>query len=422
MHRFVGFLLVTAALSGSTLGEKIPKDSGKPDAVILLQEVKDKYTQAKFYNIESIRETEFKGDLSRQWDKSFLSAAVASGNRYRFEGRSDFGSTMKISDGKTEWIFNPLAKLYTQKPAPDAGPSGLKGALPIDQTALTEAQNLASSLSGTLTHLLNPTYLEDETLTFRGTHVPCYVLGGAAGFRGSSRDYTTHVTIWIDKQTHAVRKVLYHAESAFTANAPHRHVVQDEITVYPVADLDPSSLPESLFNFLPPAEAALVDEFPDPRKSVNSTLIALVGKPAPEVKLQTADGKTVALSEFRGKPVLLDFWSTVCAPCIASLPSLRKLFNETSDKGLVLLSVDEDWDAKAAVDVWARHAEPWPNFHDSDWEVQRAFVPGGVPEMVLIDPSGKIIYASFGFNESALRVAITKLGPEFASLATAFKP
>src|SRR5262245_31459468 len=89
MFRFVGFLLLTS-LSSAILGQKPSTDSAKPDPAALLKDVKDKYAKANFYNIESIRETQYKGDLSLQWDKYFLNAAANSGNRYRFEGRSDF--------------------------------------------------------------------------------------------------------------------------------------------------------------------------------------------------------------------------------------------------------------------------------------------------------------------------------------------
>lgn len=96
---------------------------------------------------------------------------------------------------------------------------------------------------------------------------------------------------------------------------------------------------------------------------------------------------------------------------------MARIYKETHDKGLNVLSVDEGADAKAAADLWAEKAEPWPNFHDSNGDVQRTFPPGGIPELVLIDSSGKITYAESGLDEPALRAAIAKLGPEFAPIA-----
>jgi thiol-disulfide isomerase/thioredoxin len=196
-------------------------------------------------------------------------------------------------------------------------------------------------------------------------------------------------------------------------NNPYERLIDDETTVYVVADLDVVSMPDAVFKFQPPTEAKLVDKFGDPMKMPNARLI---GKVAPEVTLQAADGKLVALNKFRGKPVLLDFWATWCGPCVASLPKLENLFQQVSAKGLALVSIDEDQDTKTAADLWAKRAEPWPNFHDATGEIQQQFPPGGVPEVVLIDASGKITYTSNGFDESALRAAIAQLGPEFAAM------
>ena len=62
-----------------------------------------------------------------------------------------------------------------------------------------------------------------------------------------------------------------------------------------------------------------------------------VGNPAPDFELQNTDGQTISLSSLRGKPVLLNFWKTSCYPCRLEMPFLQAIYNEWSDKGLVLL-------------------------------------------------------------------------------------
>ena len=52
----------------------------------------------------------------------------------------------------------------------------------------------------------------------------------------------------------------------------------------------------------------------------------LVGKEAPEFKLNGMDGKPVTLKSMRGSVVVLDFWATWCGPCQMSLPMLNKLY------------------------------------------------------------------------------------------------
>src|SRR5262249_42216418 len=89
-----------------------PEATTKPDAAALLQQVKEKYATTKYYNIEAIEEAEWRGDLSRQWDKSYLDAATTSGNRYRFEGHNSAGWMTKISDGRTEWVLEPWPNFH----------------------------------------------------------------------------------------------------------------------------------------------------------------------------------------------------------------------------------------------------------------------------------------------------------------------
>lgn len=61
------------------------------------------------------------------------------------------------------------------------------------------------------------------------------------------------------------------------------------------------------------------------------------GKLAPDFELDTLDGETVKLSDFRGERVLLNFWATWCPPCRAEMPDMQK-FHE--DEDVVILAVD----------------------------------------------------------------------------------
>jgi len=63
---------------------------------------------------------------------------------------------------------------------------------------------------------------------------------------------------------------------------------------------------------------------------------------APDFTLQSIDGKTVRLSDFRGKAVLLNFWATYCAPCRIEMPWFVELQNRYAAEGLQVLGVAMD--------------------------------------------------------------------------------
>ena len=65
-----------------------------------------------------------------------------------------------------------------------------------------------------------------------------------------------------------------------------------------------------------------------------------IGKPAPEFQLQDLNGNTVSLSDFRGSPVLLNFWATWCGPCHSEMPFIQEIYEEWQDKGLIILTVN----------------------------------------------------------------------------------
>ena len=72
-------------------------------------------------------------------------------------------------------------------------------------------------------------------------------------------------------------------------------------------------------------------------------------KAAPDFTLKDADGKTVRLSDYKGKVVLLDFWATWCGPCKIEIPWFMEFEQQFKDKGFAVVGVSMDEDGWSAV-------------------------------------------------------------------------
>ncbi len=121
--------------------------------------------------------------------------------------------------------------------------------------------------------------------------------------------------------------------------------------------------------------------------------------PAPELAFTDLDGKARALSEFRGKLTLVNFWASWCAPCLHEMPLLVKAQADHGARGLQILG--PALDAPAAVrDTVKRFGIPYPVFVGDD-EVMKAMDVlgndlGALPYSVLIAPDGKILERIYG--------------------------
>ncbi|NOX33710.1 MAG: TlpA family protein disulfide reductase [Deltaproteobacteria bacterium] len=122
-----------------------------------------------------------------------------------------------------------------------------------------------------------------------------------------------------------------------------------------------------------------------------------VGTMAPDFSLPDLEGKTVSLSDFRGKLVLLNIWATWCRPCIDEMPSIEKLYKKFNQDDFQILAVSIDTKGKKAVYPFMKLY----NLHfkallDKRGAVQKAYQATGVPESFIIDKNGIIIQKVIG--------------------------
>ena len=117
------------------------------------------------------------------------------------------------------------------------------------------------------------------------------------------------------------------------------------------------------------------------------------GQNAADLSLPDQNGKTVSLSEFKGKVVLLDFWASWCGPCRHNNPKLVKLYNKYHEKGFEIYGVSLDEDMKSWKKAVRNDKLNWVQvIDDKGWDARSIATYGinFIPSSFLIDRDGVI--------------------------------
>ncbi|MBS1639552.1 MAG: AhpC/TSA family protein [Bacteroidetes bacterium] len=146
----------------------------------------------------------------------------------------------------------------------------------------------------------------------------------------------------------------------------------------------------------------------------------MIGGFASEFTFQTIYNKTINLSDFKDKQiVLIDFWASWCIPCREAFPELKKIYAEYSRKGLAIIAVTIDENLQTwrnaiqqdSIGQWYHTtATKQPKVKTED-DIIEKYETNGIPTQYLIDKNGKIIGKWFGYseaNEKELRKLISE--------------
>ncbi len=132
----------------------------------------------------------------------------------------------------------------------------------------------------------------------------------------------------------------------------------------------------------------------------------------PDLTLSFTDGRRMSLADFRGRPLVLDFWSVDCPICLADMPILAGLLPEIEARGARLIGVNIPQDPPPAIMEAARIlALPWPLALDPRGELTAA-VGGivGTPTLIILDSQGRVRQRLVGeLDPEALLAALDAL-------------
>jgi peroxiredoxin len=140
--------------------------------------------------------------------------------------------------------------------------------------------------------------------------------------------------------------------------------------------------------------------------SWNPTRIPEVGNLAPDFQLDNLDGQSVSLSDFRGKPVLVNFWATWCPPCRSEMPLIQNIFADKKwvGKGLVVLAIDIGESQATVREFVKKYGLTFPVLLDSTQDVFFEYRARAIPTTFFIDRQGVIREIIIGPFSSVIEI------------------
>lgn len=127
-----------------------------------------------------------------------------------------------------------------------------------------------------------------------------------------------------------------------------------------------------------------------------------------DTELYDLDGKIHHLTDFKGKYILLDFWSSGCGPCIMALPEMKEIQEQYKER-LTVICLSSDTKSRWKV-ASAKHEMTWQNLSDLKQSagLYAKYGVNGIPNYVLISPEGKIMKMWSGYGKGSLKLKMRR--------------
>jgi thiol-disulfide isomerase/thioredoxin len=299
-----------------------------------------------------------------------------------------------VSDGETTWAYNSMANQYVKKNVA----MGLAGIVQLMGVQNMPDISKVSTTSKTL---------RDETIEMDGQKHDCWVLEttvgnmevpGAQGAKVSDMV----MTVWLDKKL----GIDLQSAASMKMEVAGNSIGMNQKMVKKNLKLD-EPIPDSLFAFTPPEGATETENL------MGSSLpkADLAGTNALPFDIKALDGKAYSLAKLKGKPVLLDFWTTWCSPCRKSIPVVEKMYQDFKEQGLVVLAVDAGEEREVVEEFLKKTPVPYAVALSGESNITEQYHVGAFPTFVMIGRDGKIVAHEIGFGgEAGLRDMAKKAG------------
>ena len=121
-----------------------------------------------------------------------------------------------------------------------------------------------------------------------------------------------------------------------------------------------------------------------------------LGDTAPDLTLADLTGERVSLSDYRGQPVMINFWAVWCGFCRVELPEMQAVYEEYADRGFVILAVDVQEERSLVQPFVDELGLTFPVLLDGKSEVTRSYQVRGLPTSYFVDQNGVVVGVQVG--------------------------
>jgi thiol-disulfide isomerase/thioredoxin len=185
---------------------------------------------------------------------------------------------------------------------------------------------------------------------------------------------------------------------------------------------------KSLFTYTPSKEAKAYSSLEEYYETIAGVMSEhpLLGKEIPKLEGSLLGGQKISSDSFSGKVVVLDFWATWCAPCVASLPAIKQVTDQYADQDVLFYALNTGEQAEEVQQFLKEQEFSLNVILDPDGKIATDFRADAIPQTLVIGKDGMIESAHIGFvGEEAMKqrlkdeLDVLTIGGRIASAQTA---